>query len=478
MKNIIKLVSAVFIAALIFIGCDEYNKLAAPTVNTGTANFSKLVTIGNSLTAGYQSAALYESAQMYSFGNQIASHMNTTFAQPLFSDPGTGGRMEVISVSPFSSTFNQNVGMPINLTYPAPYNNLGIPGALLYDVLNATNANNCASALFAGTPNPMFDLVLRETGLNLGTQLQQATLLEPSLLLFWIGNNDVLGFATSGGKGPTSPTDIPTFNALYNLAAGALANMGAKVVVANIPNVTTIPYFTTVGPTMALNVPWGVLASLGAPGVFYQKHGETIGTGIADSLTLLTGGIIVTLPAGSYAGLIGTPTGKYYEDNNLIIPPGIDITQPFGVHPQNPIPDAFVLDADEIATAQTAIDGYNNVILTAANNYGFGHADMNAKLLQIRANDFGLGTEINGVYFKTLYVTGGLFSLDGVHPSSQGQGVLANEFIKAINTKFSANIPLIDVSTIPGSLIFAKGVSFDKFGYPTFSPGTFDHLLF
>jgi len=478
MKKILKIVSFVFIAALMLISCDEYNKLTAPTVNTGSANFSKFVTIGNSLTAGYQSAALFESAQMYSYGNLIADHMNTLFAQPLYSDPGTGGRMEVVSLDPFVSTFNPNVGAPTNLDYPAPYNNLGVPGALLFDVLNATNKDNCASALFAGKPNPMFDLVLRNSVLNLGTQLQQATVLDPSLVTLWIGNNDVLGFATSGGTSPTSPTDVPTFTVLYNLAAGALASLNANVVVANLPDVTTIPFFTTVGPTMALSIPWGVLAGLGAPGVIYQQHGQTIGTGVADSLTLLTGGVMVTLPGGSYAALIGTPTGQYYTDNNLSIPPGIDITQPFGVHPQNPWPDALTLDPDEILTAQTATTEFNNVILAAANNFGFGLADMNARMNQIRANDFTGGTEINGVIFKTLYVTGGLFSLDGVHPSNQGQAVMGNEFIAAINAKFGANIPLIDVSSIPGSLVFAKGVSFDRYGYPNFTAGAFDHLFF
>ena len=478
MKKILKIVSFVFIAALIIIGCDEYNEVTAPTVNTGTANFSKFVTIGNSLTAGYQSAALFESAQMYSYGNLIANHMNTLFAQPIYSDPGTGGRMEVVSIEPFVSTFNSNVGMPTNLTYPAPYNNLGVPGALLFDVINATNANDCASALFAGTPNPMFDLVLRNSALNLGTQLQQATVLDPSLVTLWIGNNDVLGYATSGGTSPAEPTDVPTFTFLYNLAAGALDALSANIVVANLPDVTTIPYFTTVGPTMALSIPWGNLAALGAPGVFYQKHGEIIGTGVADSLTLLTGGIMVTLPAGSYAGLIGTPTDQYYADNNLTIPPGIDVTQPFGVHPQNPIPDALVLDADEINTAQTSTQSFNGVISNAASDFGFGLADMYTRMNQIRANDFTGGTNINGVVFTTTYVLGGLFSLDGVHPSNQGQAVMGNEFIKAINAKFGANIPLIDVSTIPGSLVFAKGVSFDKYGYPTFTAGAFDHLFF
>jgi lysophospholipase L1-like esterase len=478
MKKI--LITILILAGIVLLSsaCDEYNELTAPVVNTGSADFTRFVVVGDNITAGYQSSSLYESAQMYSFGNIIANHIKISFEQPLYSDPGTIGRLEIVSIQPFLTTANSKEGKPINSTLPRPYNNLGIPGALLYDVLNATNANNCASALFAGKPNPMFDLVLRNSALNIGSQFQQAATLNPTFVTLWIGNNDVLGFATSGGTSPSSPTDVGTFTLLYNATAGAFASLGTKVAVGNVFDVSTIAFFTTVGPQMAFNVPWGYLASLGAPGIIYQQHGETIGSGIADSLKLLTGVVYVTLPGGSYAGLIGQPTGKFYRDYHFpIIPPGIDTTKPFGVHPQNPWPDALTLDQGEIATVQSTVQSYNNVIKDAATANGFALADVNTLLKNIRANDFTGGTNINGITFKTTYVTGGLFSLDGVHPSSQAQGIIANAFLSAINSKFSAKIPLVDVSTIPGSLIFTK-LSTDKYGYPHFANGAFDHLLF
>ena len=123
------------------------------------------------------------------------------------------------------------------------------------------------------------------------------------------------------------------------------------------------------------------------------------------------------------------------------------------------------------------ITAYNNIIKDAADANGFALADVYTVLKNIRAKDFTGGTDINGITFRTTYVTGGLFSLDGVHPSSQAHGIIANAFISAINAKFSAKIPMIDVSTIPGSLIFNK-LSFDEYGYPKFEAGAFDHLLF
>jgi hypothetical protein len=70
------------------------------------------------------------------------------------------------------------------------------------------------------------------------------------------------------------------------------------------------------------------------------------------------------------------------------------------------------------------------------------------------------------------------FSLDGIHPTSQGYGIIANEFIKAVNTKYNASIPLVDVSTIPGSLVFTESVSMGKYGIPNIPQGVLDHILF
>ena len=48
------------------------------------------------------------------------------------------------------------------------------------------------------------------------------------------------------------------------------------------------------------------------------------------------------------------------------------------------------------------------------------------------------------------YVKGGVFSLDGVHPTSKGQGLIANEFIRVMNSRIGTNIPYVDIGTLPG----------------------------
>jgi hypothetical protein len=43
---------------------------------------------------------------------------------------------------------------------------------------------------------------------------------------------------------------------------------------------------------------------------------------------------------------------------------------------------------------------------------------------------------------------GGVFSLDGIHPSRTGHALIANAFIDAINTRFAESIPPVDVGRI------------------------------
>jgi len=485
MKKIFNFTIAIFVTLLVFSGCQDKTDLTAPTLNpkSGNADLTRFVTIGNSLTAGYQSGSLYQSAQIYAFGNQIAKQVGTTFEEPLISDPGTAGRLEIKSFNLATNQIdiyaNPNQGTPTNSAYSKPYNNLGIPDALLYDVVNATSSSNCASALFANKPNPLFDLILR----GHGSQFAQAKALQPTFVTVWIGNNDVLGFASSGGFSPSSPTPTQQFQGLYAQLVDSLKTLnksfGTNIVVANIPDVDAIPYFTTVGPLVAMETPWSAIKLLGAPGIIYQQHGETIASGVADSLSLLTGKLLMTLPAINYATLIGKPTGQFYRDNHYpALPPGIDTTKPFGLHPQNPWPDALILDASEITTTENTIAAYNSTISSLANANGFGLVDINAFLNSIRQKDFTGGIVFNGVHFSTTFITGGIFGLDGVHPTDQGQALIANEFIKVINNKFGASIPLIDVGTVPSSIILAKKNMYNGILLPHFAPGAFNHVLY
>jgi hypothetical protein len=232
------------------------------------------------------------------------------------------------------------------------------------------------------------------------------------------------------------------------LGALRTALPNAKIIVGNIPNVTAVPFFTTVNPVVAASI----------PSIYYlryQKHGTL---GMSYDATKLTEAYapLITLKGKAYATLLGQPTGQFWRDvaasagvpvATILGMQGVtlDTTQPFGFHPQNPWPDALCLDSAEQADASTAIAAFNNSIVTAATAVHAYVVDFNGFFNNVAAN----GLSIFGETYTTEYITGQLFSLDGVHPSSRGNGIMANEWIKVMNAAYGMNIQQVDITTLP-----------------------------
>ncbi len=224
------------------------------------------------------------------------------------------------------------------------------------------------------------------------TQIQAAGQLSPALTICWIGNNDVLSAVLPFDQLDASQlTSVAQFTSDYAQLAASLKAAGGRVVVGNIPDVLDIGYLVTPQQLVAL-------------------FGSDLG-----------------LPAGS---LTTIPTVLLIKLGFL--PPSIL---------QNP---SFVLDPGEIATIEQRIQTFNQIIAANASAQGFALADIHALYQQLAAHPPGFG----GVTLSTRY-NGGLFSLDGVHPSNTGYALVANGFLKTINTAFGMSIPLI-----PGARLF------------------------
>lgn len=449
---------ALFSLLLFLVGCTD----DAPTgLEPGLGNVvvNKYVSIGNSLTAGYQSGGLYEDGQMYSYPNLIAQQLSIAgaplgkFEQPIWGNPGSpnaalkAARLEILSwppEGPVIGSSGANAGVAKNDLLPRPYDNLGIPAALISDFIDTTD-------FFSKTTqrsNPFFVHVLRNKSYG-NSILDQARKVSPKadIVTFWLGNNDVLLYAVAGGTKivgnsvlPDAPTPSATFQTQYAQAFDSLRSAfpNAKIIVGNIPDVRSIPHFTTVGPAVFANLQ-------GAFAISYQKRGTT-GRGDASSYLTEKNPPLLTLGSGAYAALISKASGKWYVDNNIPVPSDIDTTAMFGLDYRNPIPDALILDSLEIAMAGDAITAYNQTIASVAASKGAVLVDVNTIFNGIKRN----GLKIGGETFTTDYISGGLFSLDGVHPSSKGAGIVANEFIKTMNSKFGMSVPQVDVSRLPG----------------------------
>lgn len=458
MKNFIPKTSALLTALLLVLaaGCEDYNDLNLEPVPTGNADFSSYVAVGNSITAGIQNNALYESAQKYTYARMLARQVrrSESFSQPLISDPGIGERIELTSLDPIATQRNQQQGQPYTQDQK-PFSNLGVPGAVLVDFTNpgnqgqlkerATNPNHPAF-------NPFYSIVLESSELQKDAPnvFNQVAKQDPTFITFWLGNNDVLGYVLGGGEGQ-SITPPNQFSQLYQASGQALASTGADVVVYNIPDVTTIPYVFY----LRLQLQQQGLIRLNDPdgsGPQPARYQLMVAQNTWRDIYIETdSGPRIMLQYDFPVLLAQTYMGQVQAGAT---PPPIT--------PGDAIPDNLVLDgpaggpqgSSELEQAAGAVMQYNAAIQGVASANGFALVDINATFAQIsenfRTSGGTGGYSSDGVTLRP--VPGELFSFDGVHPSNRGHAAVVNETIEVINNTFGASIPPVDVSVIPEGL--------------------------
>jgi lysophospholipase L1-like esterase len=468
-------------------------------LSAGSADFSNYVALGNSLTAGFTDGALFQASQNLSLPNLLSQKFSLAgggnFTQPLTNDnfgglavAGTriqGPRLVFGGAGPVgleSLIGPVTVTTDIALNNPTgPFNNMGVPGAKSFHLLFDGYGN--LGNLEARLANPYF---VRMASSASATMLGDAMAQSPSFFSLWIGNNDVLGYATTGGDGtnPITPVSgVPGvgFDGTYGALIATLTAGGAQGVVANIPNVTDVPHFTTVpynpvpldaATATAVNgayAPYngGLQAAFGAlagTGLFTQEELDartisfTAGSNNAvviedETLTDLgainpafaalpkirqaTADDLLVLPAASFIGTLAV------EGNPLSVN-GVAI----------PLADKWVLLPSEQQEIAIATEAFNQIIASIASQAGLAFVDANALLGQlanggITSGDFTLTSSL---------VTGSAFSLDGIHPTARGYAFLANEFMKAIDATY-------------GSTFEASGNFLNVGNYPTnYSP--------
>ncbi|RAU84375.1 SGNH/GDSL hydrolase family protein [Pontibacter arcticus] len=448
-------------AGVLLTSCDP--EIDAPASSAGSADFTKYIAVGNSLTAGFSDNGLSLEGQVNSYPAILAQQFKAIgggdFAQPLFTEAQRNGSGYIrlagftATGSPITAPVTENLALrapnsSLLTKYTEPVNNYGIPGIRVADI----NTPGYGSA--AG--NPYFERITpdaqaMQTYLQ---RVQQST--DHTFFSLWLGNNDILGFATAGGFAGAI-TETGTFNANYSAMVDALTAKGAKGIVATIPDVTGVPFFTTVGPqvkaalTAAKSA--GFVAFTGsATNVDNTKNRTLVPTATIKDAT--GGTVLFTLTGSAYAGLIGRPTGKYWKDLakqqspspaavNLVLAGllsryAIDTTKALGA-PENPWPSALIVDATELKAIEDATKTFNDFIKAQATAKSLAIFDANAYFTSIQG-----GFSSYGVAYSPAFITGNLFSLDGVHPTPRGYAFIANEMIKSINAKYSAKLQTVD----------------------------------
>lgn len=409
---------SLFIAGIFLSSCEP--NIEGPSFTNGNADFSKFITIGNSFTAGYTNSELYLSGQQHSFPAILAEQMNEVdrrvFKQPYMVDElGFGRRLkldyvedcrEETSLSPTSYGGQPSANNTINISSEGPFNNIGVPGMKITELTLANYEQF----------NPYY---ARFKSPDAATVLDHVDLIDPTFFTAWIGNNDVLLDAMNGSSAGTFVTPVGPFESAYRAILEKLTGNGAQGIIANIPDITSIPHFNT--------IPYNSL---------------TVNQSEANQLNLLyANNANINFEPGNNPFVIqdGVTIRQMEEGELLVLTLPLDEVKCNNYGSIVPFRDEHVLTENEIVTLQATIGAYNIAITTLTKEFNVGLFDANLFLAKVNS-----GITFDGVDLNTTYVSGGMFSLDGIHFTDIGNAVLANEFIQVINKKYGANLPKVN----------------------------------
>lgn len=433
-----------------------------PSVGTTVASTIRIVGVGDSLTAGEQSGGLYGLAggQANPIVGSIFPVLPAPVAFPvipptqgngywalLWSQANGGTNPLTVATSPLPLIATPLLGMyaPSNQGVPTAFMtpctganalayslstalqtrlnptttpfDLGIPGQTLHEALyQIAPETTCAATINPANPNiGLSTLVNAESATFypvLGTfgggftQIQAAAALHAQYATVWLGSNDVLKYALSGGALPA--TDPAAFYTDMVTVIRTLQGSGAKVAVANLFDVLDSSYFTSAAQLTTL------MTQLGVPGPAQAYY-------------------LSLVPNGGYLTLSG-----FFKTLASIEALGGGL-QPVTLVSGDTVPGAFA----------TAIQGYNTQyntqIAAAVTATGATLVDVHAVYAQIYA---GGGYPINLPHCCSTIYGGGLASIDGLHPSNTGYAIIANAFIGTLDTAFSLTIPQVNIGAI------------------------------
>lgn len=377
------------------------------------ADLAPLVIVGDSISAGHQNSCLLHAQQPNSYASVMARQARVELPLPLIDDPGLPPCLELVSLEPL--VIERPLTMPgLRIDPDVAAHNLSVPGMRVVDALKTVPDD-----AFHGAFGFPFSVIHQQVllGNSPGSQIDIAESLEPRTVVLWLGSNDVLWALIAADPAFITPRE--EFERAFEEIVTRLAVTGATVLVGNVPDVGVIPFTRPVEEFLP-------------PDKF-----ELLGVAAGDSVTLPGLALISDIVEGR-------------------VPP--------------PLPPGVVLTAGEADQIRGALDEFNAIIrgqVGALRDEGYPVAlvDVNAMLDFVDVNGIVLGS-----HRLTTDFLGGLFTLDGIHPTNTAHAVLANGFINVLNAQFDARIRPVSVGQLNRTLRNDPLVLTDA-GRPPTAPG-------
>ena len=386
-------------AVAVLVACDA-NRDAVGLTNLNSDIFRSYVAIGNSITAGFQSGGINDSTQQQAYPRLLATQMGTPYKYASLVNPGCPAPVANFQTQ---AKVGGTTAPACSLRTPASVtdilNNVGVPDARVLDPISPTTvASNALTTFILGGK----------------TQVQRALDARPTFVSIWIGANNVLQAAYTGVLVPTPDVSngiVGTqaeFQASYDTMIKQLLDSmpGLKGVLIGVPDASSIPLMSSgalIAATPQIQAAMALVA--GKP--------VAVDPNCTGSAALISTPLLLNMiRAGTMAPVISCVAGS---------------------DPLDPrIGQIFVLDATERAQLSGFIAGLNAYIKGKAAAIGFAYWDPNPTLTGIRNSPQSLPFP----NFQPTGTFGTAFSLDGVHPSAEGQKLIANNLITVINQTY------------------------------------------
>ncbi len=372
------------------------NTSASPTAQE---IFTRFVALGTSNSMGVQSAGIFAGGQQAAWPAELARRVGMPMSLPLVQDPGCGPPLlpplvsDLVLVAAFGGANGDLVTGVMNFCTPLrdgitlPTNSVAISGANVHDALTMTPEAQLARNVRVGT---LYSRVLAPGQTQVTAMLAQ----NPTFVSVELAANEVLPASTGRIEAMTPYAD---WERDYDQVLAAVKSTGARGVLVGLPsNAATFPSIRT---SREFFNEWSSLLALGIT-VSFNCY--------LTSNRLFIPGYLLTLVQKS-------PTTATCKD----VPGTVD----------------YVLTSGDISAINTRMAQMNARIQAKATENGWAYFSLDAV--------YGLpkpALSVSNLLFSN-NPFGSYVSLDGVHPSSAGQSLLASAAVKAVNAKYGLAIP-------------------------------------
>jgi hypothetical protein len=373
----------------------------------------RYVSLGNSITASFQSEGLHQEMQNQAYPVLLASKANATFGVPEFAYPGCPPPL----AAPLTATrIAQSLCAGRVVPFPPLVQNLAIPGARLADALERAPPG----------------LVLAPLILPGRSQVEAMTDARPTLVSAWLGNNDALRAALDGDT--TLLTPLADFRAAYDQVVTAIAATPARDAI-----LIGVADAVLMAPALQPGAYFWALARMPDPPVALRVNDDCA----------------PFLPDGSpNPGGLSSMVSFMLIFEHLVT--GSDEPAVIGCAADDP----FVLTGTEQAVIAERVARFNDHIRQRAAEHGWIYLDPGPALVAPALTDPDLLRKcqhLDAAHDEASFLSavqascpslsapnffGAYFSYDGFHPSSAAHAVIADTLAGRLNAKHGLGLPV------------------------------------